>query len=280
MDLRAYRSAAGCAALAINVILFSCSSGPRPPAKGTPAFYWEAARQTHAAGDYMKTIDHLESILATENEYTSRARPWLLVVASGMTRGYMEVADYFEAGARINKADPLSFRKQASQSRGAASRLALRFAETFGGFQNTKEDPVLLAFPFPTGSAAPVVQLSKVGNGILPQPMEAENAQAAAVKRAVLLETCRAAGSPDDVAKAQELFKAGEVKVPRAAFVLAMAGALHDGAQLYTRQKLDEPDKLRIFCTRAQEALKSIPETKAGKELDGKIHATLKRAKL
>ena len=275
----ARRIAAAAAAIAASMILFSCSSGPEPPAKGTPAFYWDAAKQTFAGGDYVKALDHLDNIVATDNEYTAKARAWMLVMESGMARGYMEVADYFESGARINKSDPTTFRKQVSQNRGLAGRLALRFADQFGNFQKTKEDPVLLAFPFPTGSLAPVLALTKVGNGILPQLNEVELAQRSAVSRSVVLATCRAAGNPDDAAKTQEMFKAGEVKVPRAVFVMTMAGALHDEAQLFTRNKQDEPDKLKIFCERAQEALKSIPETKETKGLDAKIQATLKKNK-
>src|SRR5690242_7901304 len=127
------RGMAGAAAVAASLALLSCSSASSGPEKGTPAFYWAAARQTYAAGDYVKTVENLDSIVSTENEYTARARPWLLLLTSGMARGYMEEADYYEAGARINKADPTTFRKQVSQSRAAANRLALRFADTFAG---------------------------------------------------------------------------------------------------------------------------------------------------
>jgi hypothetical protein len=279
MTFRSRRTAAAVAVIAANMMLFSCSSGPQAPQKGTPAFYWDAAKQTYAAGDYVKTLEHLDSIVATDNEFTAKARAWQLVLSSGLARGYMDIADYFESGARINKADPLAFRKQVSQARGFAGRLALRFADSFGAFQKGKDDPVVLSFPFPTGNATPVLLLTKVGNGILPQPTEIETAQKAALSRAVLLTTCAASGSPDDAAKAQEAFKAAEVKVERPIFVLTMANALYDAAQLYTRDKLDDPQKLAVFCERAQEALKSLPESKESKELGGKIEKILKANK-
>ena len=52
----------------------SCSSGPQPPQPGTPAFYWAAAKETYRAGDFLKTREHLQRILATENEFSARAR--------------------------------------------------------------------------------------------------------------------------------------------------------------------------------------------------------------
>jgi len=279
MTLTVKRLAVVAAVIAANLILFSCSSGPVAPQKGTPAFYWQAARESWARADYLKTVENLDNIVKTENEFTAQARPWLLVVTSGMAKGYMEMADIFEGGARINKADPLTFRKTVSNARGSAGRLSMRFAEVFGDFQKTKDDPVPLAFAFPTGSPGMPPVLNKIGNGILPQAIEIDAAEKGSVQRAVLLNTCKAAGAPDDVAKVQGLFKAGEVKVPRAVFVTAMAAALHDEAQLFSRNKLDEPDKLKILCERAQEALKTLPETKEIKELGVKIQATLKKNK-
>ena len=278
MSASAYPRAAILAAVSANLIFISCSgdSGPQP---GTPAFFWSAARQTFASGDYVKTVDHLDKIVASENEFTARARPWLLVLTSGMARGYAELADRFEAGARANKADPAAFRRNMNTYRGQASRLALRFTDVFGNFQKSKDDTVPLAFSYPTGSANPPLILTKVASGISPTPVDVETAQKQNIERAVLLSACAAAGAPDDPAKTQEILKQPDAKVPRAVFVTAMASALYDQSQLYSRQKLDDPEKMKILCTRAQEALKGIPESKQTKELTGKIEKTLKASK-
>ena len=278
MTVTAKRITAAVAMIAANLILFSCSSGPTAPQKGTPAFYWQTAREAYAVGDHMRTIQNLDSIIASENEFTGRARAWLLVMTSGVARGYMEIADFYESGARINKANPMAFHKQVSNARGAASRAALRFAEIIGDYRKTTDD-VLLDFPYPSGSPAPSPVLMKVGNGILPAENEMETAHKSALTRAVVLSVCRAAGAPADPARAQALFKAGAVKVPRAEFSLAMAHALYDQSQLFLSTKLDQPARMKIFCTQAEETLKTIPETKVTKELDSKIKATLKKIK-
>jgi hypothetical protein len=62
-------------------------------------------------------------------------------------------------------------------------------------------------------------------------------------------------------------------------FVQAMANILYEEGQLFISTKLDQPEKLRIFCERAQEALKSVPESKETKELGTKIQAALKTGK-
>jgi hypothetical protein len=279
MTVTAKRIAGVVAVIAANVILFSCSSGPTAPQKGTPAFYWQTAREAYAAGDHMRTIQNLDSIVASENEFTGRARVWLLVMTSGVARGYMEIADFYESGARINKANPLSFHKQVSNARNGASRAALRFAEVIGDYRKSAEESVVLDFPFPSGSPAPSPVLMKVGNGIMPAENEMEVAHKSALTRAVVLSVCRAAGAPADTARAQALFKAGPVKVPRAEFNLAMANALYDQSQLFLPTKLDQPAKMKIFCTEADATLKTVPESKLTKELNGKIQATLKKIK-
>ena len=102
--------------------------------------------------------------------------------------------------------------------------------------------------------------------------------QKRALDRGVLLAACRAAGAPEDPAKAQELFKNPPVKISRAAIITAMANDLFEQSQLYAPRKLNDPEKLRILCVRAQDALKTVPESKETKELNSKIQAALKRA--
>lgn len=275
MHTRAIRVMAAGTLLLLSVVLISCSasSGPEP---GTPAFYWAAARETFGNKDYVKTIEHLEKLTSTDNEYTARARPWLLVMTSGMARGYIDLADNFDAGAHANKENPTEFRRHTNTYRGEADRLAVEFVEVFGKFQQGKDDPVPIAYPMPTGSAAPVTQLARVSTGILLAPAEIEPAEKRSLERAVVLQSAAAAGAPDDVAKAQDLLKAGTLQVPRATFVAIMASTLFDQSKLYGPRQIDKPDRVKIFCSRALDALKTVPETKQTKDLSTKITKSLK----
>src|SRR5262249_32308298 len=160
-----------------------------------------------------------------------------------------------ENGVRAKKADPGGFRKYISNSRSAAGRLSLQFAEMFMRFQKSKDDPIPLAFSFPSGSAASVPELNRASAGMPLEAAEIGSAQKRALQRGVLLETCRAAGAPDDTAKAVDLFKAGSVQVPRATFLPAMANSLYDQAQLHGPRKLDDPEKLKVLSNLALGAL-------------------------
>lgn len=258
--------------------LISCSSGPSQPAMGSPGFYWQGAREVIKTGDYMKTLQNLDNVLATENEYTARALPWALVLKSGVAEGYMDAADNFELGAH-NSREPSAFRRQVSSDRNTASELALQFAEDFGKLDKLKGDLVMLEFSYPAGSAAPVAQFTRVANGIALSPAETEAAQRHAVERGVLLATCRAAGATNDTAKTQDALKTGTAIVPRATFMAAMADALFRFSQLYTRDKLDEPQKRDALLERAQAALTGLPETKDIKNLKDDMQAAAKKAK-
>src|SRR5512138_1722946 len=93
------RAGALIAVVSVFLILCSCSTQTSTVVKpGTPAFFWGAARETYAAGDYTKALEHLDNLISTENEYTARALPWSLVLTAGASAGYMEVADAYEAG--------------------------------------------------------------------------------------------------------------------------------------------------------------------------------------
>jgi hypothetical protein len=260
------------------LILSSCSSGPSAPEKGTPAFYWQAAKEAYSAGDYLKTLEHLDH-LTSSDDYAARALPWSLVLTSGMAAGYMELGDDYTIGGRANKADPSKYRGLASRYRDFANRLALQYADGYLKAAKLKDGPVPLAFPFPKGSPAQAPALTKVGSGILITPEEIEATEKRTVDRGIVLAACRAAGAPDDTARSEGIFKGQDASVPRATFQMAMAETLYTESQLYTRDKLDTPDKLEILCQRAQDALKTVPESKESKALATKIDTALKKAK-
>jgi hypothetical protein len=259
--------------------LISCSSGPSEPAIGSPGFYWQGARLDYRTGDYMKTLQNLDNLLATDNEYTARALPWSLVLKSGIAEGYMQAADNYELGAHMNRTDPSVFRRQVSDNRAAASQLALQFAEDFDKLDKVKGDTITLEFAYPKGTAAPVAEFTKVAGGIALTPTETETAQQESIERGVLLAACRAAGAPDDTAKTEDLLKTGVVTVPRATFMTAVADSMFRFSQLYAADKLDEPQKRDALIERAQAALAGVPESKETKELKGEIQAAIKKAK-
>jgi hypothetical protein len=245
---------------AIAVLGLSSCSGPATVRVGTPDFYWSAARETYASGDFRKTADHLDHLIETQNEYTNRAIPWSLVLTSGMAAGYMDIADYYAAGARINKANSLEFRRKASEFRSMASPLALRFAQNIEKLDQITGS-ITLAFSLPNGNAALPPQLAQVSRGIELNPSDLANVQWLAIQHGVLLTACLAAGAPNDVAKTSEILGHSSAITSRAVFGRAMATMLERGASLYSREKLDDSNKMAILRQRARTLLDTTQQS-------------------
>jgi hypothetical protein len=260
--------------IAVLLTLISCSSVPSGPEKGTPAFYWQAAKETFAAGDNMKALEHLDKLIG-DKDYGTKALPWSLVLASGMAAGYAHLADQYEFGARVNKTDPAWFRRHVSEYRAIAKQLSLQFADRYAKF--APGDSVPLAFGFPKGSATPSPQLTKVGAGMSLPQADVDLALSQTVQRGILMAACRAAGAPDDTAKGESVLRDPEAKAPQTTFAMAMADSLYTLSQMYVPSKADEPEKVKIFCERADEALKPVPDSKEKKALAEKIEGALKK---
>ena len=268
-------------AVGTAVFLTACTSGPAVPDPGSPAFLWGAAERAYHAGDIMKANDDLSELQQTDNQYSPRARIWQTVLAGGMARGYCELADGYESGGRLNHSDPLAFHKQVVNLRAMASHSAMDFTQAVRSF--VERDPsseVQLAFDLPPGSAADPPALRKAWAGILMQDAEIQALETAMVERGVMRAVCQANGTEGDSAQALEKFRAGagEVKTPRTTFLFAAAKTLFDVSDdLFTNNKLDEPQRRRVMLEQAVAALHSIPETKEGAAMVTKIQAILKK---
>jgi hypothetical protein len=258
-----------------------CSSGPQPPQPGSPAFLWAAAKTTYGAGDFMKASDNLTQLTKSESEFTARAVPLAVVLNAGIARGYMQLADSFDAGAKASRANPTPFRRQATVFRGYATTAATQAAEMLHKLVATdKSETIPYDLGYPTGSAAEPVALQRVEKGILLPDAEIDALQKAMVQRGVLLTTTRAVGAGDDSAKALDILKTGDVKISRPTFMLAMAKSLHDEADMFSPKKLDQPNRVKMLCDVAEEALKTLPEGKDKKDLAAQIAKTRKASKV
>jgi hypothetical protein len=274
-----YGFALPAAAVLFSIVLVSCTTGPTPPAPGTPAFYWGAAQETFLAGDYVKTSEHLERLTRSTSEYTGRAQVMRLVVSSGLMLGYKDLAEQYEYGARANKANPMPFRKRVTANRGLAGRYAMQVSEGYSEFRKgQKNAEVVLAFPFPArGAMAIAPQMPKVAQGLLVPDADLESAQVAMLQRGVVQAVCRAAGAPGDPPKAKELLKAPPFNVANDAFQFGMAQSLYDASILFSELKANLPQAQDQMLRQAAEAVALAPAGKAADELKKKIEEDLKK---
>ena len=260
-------------------LLTACSSGPPMPKPGTPAFSWAEAKDGYRTGDLLKTDTALLKLAGSENSFTARACVWQLVVSAGLTQGFSELADAYEAASLRTVDKPLRFRTEAAKLRSAAATAALEFAQAVHNMVigDDKDVNVKLAFGFPPGSAVPPEGLLRISSGLWPRDSERELVATAMLQRGVLRSVSTAVGFPEDTAGAEELFQTSEVQVPREVFVEAMAKLLYQESDLFGPQRMDRPDRLMLMCREAFQALQSVPQTEDRKELIAKIQETLKK---
>jgi hypothetical protein len=267
--------AAGC------IATIACSSGPSRLTPGTPAFYWSSAQSTFRNGDHGKTATNLAK-LVNNSEYAGKAQPWEMILNAGLAQGYMELADRYEAGGRANRGASPVFRNHVSHYRSVANAAVLQFTESMHSFmEKNKDDNVTLAFPFPSGSTSEPGHVVRVAKGLAPSDGDVASMEKAMLARGVLLSIANATGAGDDTSKARELMKSGEMKVSRPDFLRAMARSLYDDAQLYVPSKMDHPQRMKLVCREAKEALDSIKQaSKDDLALRKKIDETVKKYKL
>jgi hypothetical protein len=259
-------------------VITSCSTGPRPPEPGTPAFFWGAAQQVFKSGDLLKTNDDLSEILQSENDFTAKARVWQIALSAGMVQGADDLATAYEAGARLNRANPAPFRKNVTQIRNLGGHAALDLAQQVHSLLAKDKSPqIALEFPFPPGSAVEPANLRKVYAGVVLPPAEADSLQNTMLERGVVQAVSKLTGNPDDPAKALDVFKTTPVQVKRETFLWAAANILYDESGIFGPNKLDQPLRLKALCDEALAALGALPETKDTKALAERIQMALKK---
>jgi len=204
----------------------------------------------------LKPIGHLDPLLEGANAFGSRALPFSLVLTSGVGSGYMELADYYAAGARANKGRAVIFQRKASDYRTLANHMVLHFAQNSKKMDLLDGDSVQLAFGPPKGNAVEPALFTQISHGIELSQADEEAALDLALNRGVLLAVCNTAGASNNLAKASEILQRGEFLVRRGKFTRAVADQLEQAAQLYSRNKLDDSAKMAMLRQMAQDAAK------------------------
>jgi hypothetical protein len=278
MSTRFSASLALCAT-AVILLLSSCSSGPEAPQPGTPAFYHAAAIETWKSGDYLKTLDNLGNITGSDNEFTEKARPWAIVTAAGIARGYSDLGDAWELGMRINHAKAGDMRRQIGAYRAAANSTIMQLAETWQKFTAVnKQQPVQFVFTWPpVGSQGTPSQLALIQKGNPSGLSQAGLVETAMLQRGVVLAVAQSTGSDDDTAKAQVLFRQATPAIPVADFEMGMAQCMFDLAAVYGPMKLDMPNRRDMLYNFALDAAKRHPGRKDATALADKIQKAMKK---
>jgi hypothetical protein len=255
-----------------SVVITGCSGGPAPATPGTSAFFWQVAQQSYHTGDLLKTNSVLLELGRRQNGYAPRARIVQLVVSAGITQGLWELSDAYQAGSEVTP----RLRAEAFNLRSQAAATALEFTQAVHDLAQDQEPTICFEFPFPPGSAARPMELSKISAGEWLGDAQREGLQRAMLQRGVILAVTYAVGSANDPAMAATEFQTVQVQIPRETFLAGMARLLYQQANVFGAKGLDRIDRYLVMCREALETVQSIPQTPETKLLAAKIEATIK----
>ena len=256
-----------------SVLVTACSRGPAPAKPGTSAFFWQVAQQSYHAGDLLKTDGVLLDLSRRQNGYASRARIVQLVVSAGITQGLWELSDAYQAGSEVT---PARLRTEAFNLRSQAAGTALEFTQAVHDLASDQEPTICFEFPFPPGSVARPIELSKVSAGEWLSDWEREGLERAILQRGVILAVTYAVGAANDSAMAATEFQSGNAQIPRAVFLTGMARLLYQQANVFGAKGLDRADRYLVMAREALETVQSLPPTPETAQLAAKIEATIK----
>jgi hypothetical protein len=262
--------------LAFASVSIGCNAAnkPAPPKPGTIAHSWMVEEEAYKAGDYKRANEQLAKLVSTRSEYMERAKLRSFVITSGVVNGYREMADAYESAARTNRALTSDYRKRMSDARRSASQSVMMMVQNLHDYiKDNKDAKIAFDFDFPGGKSAEPLQLAKLKKGLALQPSDHEVLERAMLERGVVQVAADVAGAPGDLEKAKSQFR----EPPKEAFLLAMARVLHDSADLYSPNKLDEPRRLHVLCTEALSALAAVPAGPDRKQIEAKIRELMKK---
>lgn len=240
-----------------GLTLAACSSGGGGPQAGSPEWYWQAAEETYASGDYEKAQQHLKEVADGESEYKEQAALWRAAISGGLARGYMELGNALADAMEEEESLAGVYTVRVQDFRRNARRHAINFTESVGLLRKIAEQQpdVALRFSFPTGSAneSPTVAGLREGEKFSEEQINA--AIDHTLKRGLLLQTAQMVGAGEDVAKAQGAFESGEAKVPQVVFLQNLGKSLYEISALFGSEQLHEPKIQKVMLDSALQCL-------------------------
>lgn len=275
----------------LSLMLIASCSAPVPRPTGV-AYEWDSAKDMFKKGQFNRALEFSDGAATATppNQFTERSRVLQVVIYSGLVSAYTDLADAYAEGTENTK--NARFEGEFSRLRHDylqyGSRAALGLGEVAHRITegSTVSKEYTLEAPFPSAEGpAEVTQLKHVREGGWIEPQDQETAATNAQRKGI--DDALAGLVGGDRSKARAALEAGPVKIDGADFALYLSKHLLQGAKIFDREHMRDPQKLRVLCNEADEAasaalalLKENPDRdkeKATKKLQDEIKATVKR---
>ncbi|MHB8653840.1 MAG: hypothetical protein ACYDA9_08175 [Terriglobia bacterium] len=273
------------------IFLSGCEPTIQRPAG--PAGEYSDATDLFEKGKFGQAIQFSEGLAndSPSTPYTDRARVLRIVIFSGQIKAYKDLADAYSSGWEKTK-DPQfrsEFGAQRQNNLQYGVEAALNLDQVAGQLTKggTLPKDLTLEAPYPAAEGPTVVaQLNRVrdGGGI---PSGEQDAAAIDAQRKGIDDTLGEIVGGDR-ATARSVLKAGPVKLDSFKFAIFLTKQLENGAGMFDKKHMHDPEKYRRLYGEADEAAKAAlaalgdkPDKEKAKEvkkLQEDIKASLKNA--
>jgi hypothetical protein len=219
--------------------------------------YWKQVNREYESGDYIDTLNYLNDLLRTENDYTARAAAWKVVILGGMTRSSVEIEEACNKGiSRVAAWNSGPYKNCVEQFRWKARTRTLDLIDALSEFEAKAGagGDVLLDFPLPNASFGRNSMIGRTRAGAMPVEKAFEPAAARVVDRHIYLQVRDFVGTDDDAA-VKSMFEALPVSVQKEAVLVGVAKTLLVAAAVFGKDRLDDTAKRSATLKRARECL-------------------------
>ena len=218
--------------------------------------YWKQVNREYESRDYIDTLNYLDDVLRTENDFTVRAAALKVVILGGMARAAVEVEEACAAGIhRVATWDSGPYKACIDQFRWRSRTRTLGLIDALSEFEKVTAatDAVSLDFPLPDASGRSAM-IGRTRVGAMPPEKAFEPSVARVVDRHIFLHVCDLVAT-DDVAAVKDMFESLPVTVPKETFLVGVAKTLLAGAAIFDKDRLDDAPKKSATLKRARECL-------------------------
>ncbi len=239
---------AGCLILCV---LAACTPAP----EGSQ--FWKQVNREYESRDYKDTLNYLNDVLQSENDYNARASALKIVILGGMTRSALAIEAACDKGtARVPAWNEAPFKNCIEQFRWQARTRALDLIDALNELEKVTADnaTIPLDFPLPEGSSRRSSMLGRAEAGALPPEKAFDSAVALVVDHHIFLQVSDFV-TADDAAAVTTMFEARPVEVPKEAFLVGIAKTLLAAAAVFDKGRLDDSAKKSATLERAKQCL-------------------------
>jgi hypothetical protein len=274
-------------------LIFLAGCGPTIQRPAGPAGDYSDATDLFEKGKISRAIQFSEGLAnaSPPTPYTDRARVLRVVIFSGEVKAYKELADAYSSGWEKTKGPNFrsEFGSQRQNNLQYGVEAALNLNQVAGQLTKGGTIPkdLTLEAPYPTSEGPMVVaQLNRVrdGGGIASGDQDA--AAIDAQRKGIDNTLGEIVGG--DRATARNALKAGPVKLDSFKFAIFLAQQLENGAGIFDKKHMHDPEKYRRLYREVDEVakaalamLKDNPDKEKEKEvkkLQDEIKTNLKNA--